>query len=199
MTDRERLALLRKAERHLKRTRQGYVQFAESGKGSEWRAAIVALEKLERDLDERVPPLGPVVRGGKSMLLHDLTHKTSGLDFYPAFDDAYEQGEVILAPEALIVDKKLSSAHPGLAFYATGRSKLRYWFGHLDRRHPLGTRFAKGDAIGKVAANSIGGGPHVHVGVNIELIAGAGKQLIHHTDYTHGSPTIGAQLARLLN
>jgi hypothetical protein len=96
------------------------------------------------------------------------------------------------------VIKPHTSSNPGFAFYAQGQSELRYWFGHLDRSQPIGATFKKGDALGRVGANTIGGGPHVHVGVNIELLAGAGKQLLHHTNYTHGAPTIGAQLKKIL-
>ena len=199
MTDKQRAALLAKARGHLARTQQGHVQYAKSGVGSEWKAADAALEKLAKDLaGPTVPELGPVWVGGKSVLLQDLTHATSGIPLYPAFDDAFNQGRVVIAPEPLTVDKQLSSANPGEAFYATGKSKIRYWFGHLDRNHPLGTKFAKGDAIGRVAANTVGGGPHVHVGVNVELLLGAGKELAHHTNYTHGAPTVGAQLAKAI-
>jgi hypothetical protein len=199
MTDKQRLALLRKAERELKLTGQGYIQWAKDKRGGHWPDALSALAALEKDRATVVPDLGPIWAGGKSVLLQDLTHATTGIPLYPAFDDAFkQQGRVIIAPEPLTVDKKLSSANPGFAFYATGRSKLRYWFGHLDRAHPLGTKFAKGDAVGKVAANSIGGGPHVHLGINVELLLGPGKQLKHHTDYTHGAPTVGSQLRVLL-
>jgi hypothetical protein len=199
VTEKQRLALLNKARVSLEKTSQGYVQWIEEGqRGGHWRDAIVALDKLEADLrPSPLAPLGPVWIGGKSVLDHDLTHATSGVPLYPAFDDAFNQGRVIVAPEALTVTRS-SSSHPGLAFYATGKSKIRYWFGHLDRTHPSGTKFAKGDAVGKVAANAIGGGPHVHVGVNVELLLGNGKQLVHKTSYQHGAPTIRAQLERAL-
>jgi hypothetical protein len=142
-----------------------------------------------------VPNLGPTTPGGKSVLLQDCTHATAGVPLYPAFDDAFFQGATVIAPEDLVVTRS-SSSNPGLAFYATGNSKLRYWFGHLDRTHAAGTRFRKGDAVGRVARNSVGGGPHVHVGVNVELVWGQGKQFVHRTDYTHGAPTIGNQLLR---
>ncbi len=199
MTDKQRAALLATARGHLARTQQGHVQYKETGKGSEWKAADAALDKLAKDLaGPPVPDLGPVWLGGKSVLLQDLTHATTGIPLYPAFDDAFNQGRVIVAPEPITVHLKDSSAHPGEAFYAIGKSKLRYWFGHLDRDHPLGTKFAKGDAVGRVAANTVGGGPHVHVGINVELLLGEGKQLIHHTNYTHGAPTVGAQLRKAL-
>ena len=144
------------------------------------------------------PVIGPVFAGGQSVLAHDLTHETSGLPLYPAFDDAFREGTPIIAPEPLRVTNS-SSSRPGLAFYATGASKIRYWFGHLDRTHSPGTRFARGDLVGHVAHNAIGGGPHVHVGVNVEGLLGAGRELIHHSDYSHGAPTIGEQLARVTN
>lgn len=200
MTDKQRLELLRKGMDELKLTTQGYVQWVEEGKkGGHWARAMLALNKLEKDLiPVPVPPLGPLWAGGKSVLLHDLTHRTAGIPLYPAFDDAFNQGRVIIAPEAMTVIEPLTDSSPGLAFYCRGRSKLRYWFGHLDRRHPIGTVFSKGEAIGKVAANMIGGGPHVHCGINIELLVGEGKQLLHHTDYTHGAPLVGVQLRNLM-
>jgi len=143
-----------------------------------------------------LPNLGPVWNGGKTILLQDCTHRTSGIDLYPAFDDAFVEGRNILAPEYIKVDNHLSSSNPGHAFYATGESKIRYWFGHLDRHHALGTTFSKGDVIGRVAPNNVGGGPHVHVGVNVELLWGIGKQLEHKTNYTHGAPLIGVQLEK---
>jgi hypothetical protein len=200
MTDKQRLALLREAVKELKQTGQGYIQWSQDKKsGGHWPKALKLLGQLEDDLKPvPVPNLGPVWNGGKSVLLHDLTHKTAGIPLYPAFDDAYVQGRVIIAPEVMTVIEPYTGANPGEAFYARGRSKLRYWFGHLDRFHSPGTVFAKGEAIGKVAANHIGGGPHVHVGINIELIAGEGKQLLHHSDYTHGAPTVGSQLRKIL-
>jgi hypothetical protein len=143
-----------------------------------------------------VPNLGPVWVGGKSILLQDLTHETAGISLYPAFDDAFMQGREVIAPEDIVVDKKYSSSVPGKAFYATGASKIQYWFGHLDRNHPIGAKFKKGQVIGKVAPNNIGGGPHVHVGINVELLFGPGKELEHHKDYTHGAPLVGVQLAK---
>ena len=196
MTDRERAQLLANARAHLEHTRQGYVDWAKTKKGSEWKAAILALDRLAVDLASAPSPaLGPVWRNGKLLLDQDLTHATDGLPLYPAFDDAFEEGRAIMAPEMLTVTRS-GHSRPGLAVYATGLSKLQYWFGHLDRTHQPGTKIRKGDSIGKVAPNAIGGGPHVHVGVNVELLLGPGKELIHHTNYTHGAPTIGAQLRR---
>ena len=199
MTEKEQHALLVKALDELKLTTQGYVQWVADGKpATHWSRAMLSLNKLEKELrPSPVPNLGPVWIGGKSVLEHDLTHATAGIPLYPAFDDAFNQGRVVIAPEALTVTDQ-SGANPGEAFYCRGTSRLLYWFGHLDRSHPTGTKFSKGASIGRVAANNIGGGPHVHVGINVELIAGDGKQLLHHTDYTHGAPTVGEQLRRIM-
>lgn len=191
--------MLREAERELKLTSQGYVQWAQDKKGDHWAKALKLINQLERDLiPPPIPQLGPIWVGGKSILLHDLTHKTAGIARFPAFDDAFNQGRVVIAPERMVVTGPPTSSLPGEAFFTKGTSKLLYWFGHLDRDHPNGTWFKKGEAIGKVAANNIGGGPHVHVGINIEMLAGDGKELIHHNDYSHGAPLIGTQLRRLM-
>ena len=200
MTDKQRLALLREAVDHLESTKQGHVQWAADGRtGPHWKEAMRELKALEKSLiPVAVPQLGPVWVGGPSVLRHDLTHLTSGIPLYPAFDDAFVQGRAIIAPENLEVIAPSTSSNPGEAFYARGRSRIRYWFGHLDRSPSIGAKFAKGVMVGRVAPNSIGGGPHVHVGVNVELLFGQGKQLLHHTNYTHGAPTIGEQLRKLL-
>jgi hypothetical protein len=140
-----------------------------------------------------VPALGPVVKGGKSVLNHDLTHATGGIPLYPAFDDAFQAGTTIIAPEAITVSQA-SSSNPGDAFYAEGDSKIDYWFGHLVSAPAVGARIGKGAKVGVVLDHNVGGGPHVHVGVNVERLWGSGKQLKHHTDYTHGAPTVGQQL-----
>jgi hypothetical protein len=141
-----------------------------------------------------VPALGPVVKGGQSVLAHDCTHATDGVPLYPAFDDAFAQGVSIIAPEALTVTRQ-STSRPGQAFYATGKSGIRWWFGHLEASPAVGKVFAKGTIVGRTCVNTIGGGPHVHVGVNVEALWGKGKELAHHKNYTHGAPTIGAQLS----
>lgn len=147
------------------------------------------------DVPDSVPDLGPVFSGGKSVLKHDLTHATSGIPLYPAFDDCFAAGKTIIAPEQIKVTRA-SSSNPGDACYAEGvKSKLQYWFGHLVSAPAVGTTINKGKTIGKVCENHQGGGPHVHVAVNVEKLWGAGKQLKHHTNYTHGAPLIGDQLA----
>jgi hypothetical protein len=142
----------------------------------------------------KVPELGPVWPGGSSVLLHDLTHETEGIPGYPAFDDGWRAGRAVIAPEALFVTEQSGSAG-GDAFYAKGDSKLAYWFGHLDAAPATGRRFRKGEVMG-VIANILQsqGGPHVHVGIDARALIG--HEFEHHTDYTHGAPTVGEQLIR---
>jgi hypothetical protein len=154
-----------------------------------------ALELLEQSHDLAASPtLGPVHASGKSLLDHDCTHATGGIALYPALDDAFSAGMAIIAPELLVVTKQ-SSSNPGDAFYCEGESLIRYWFGHLVSAPPNGREFDVGEVVGYVLDHNVGGGPHVHVGVNVERLFGAGKQLTHHTNYTHGAPLIGKQLA----
>lgn len=146
----------------------------------------------------KVPELGSMWNGGLSVLQQDLTHATEGIDNYPAFDDAFQAGREIIAPDACEVFKKDTSARPGEAVYLKGLQKVDFWVAHIDRDYNLGTMFRKGQFIARVVNTDIGGGPHCHVGVNIERLVGAGKELKHHTNYTHGAPTIGQQLNILL-
>jgi hypothetical protein len=147
--------------------------------------------------DTKVPDLGPLWQGGLSVLQQDCTHMTSGMSVpYPAFDDAFVQGRIIIAPEKVNV-YKASSSNPGDAFYGAGASKIEYWFGHLLLAPAVGTVLQKGAKVGEVAPNSIGGGPHVHLGLDTRPLTG--KTLLHHTDYTHGAPLIGDQLAKELD
>lgn len=157
-------------------------------------AVCIDLVRTEAGEEQQWRALGPVFNGGASVLQHDCTHATSGIDLYPAFDDAFRVGTIIIAPEPIRITRA-SSSRPGDACYADGDSGLRYWFGHLFAAPPVGKSLAKGQTIGRVAPNDIGGGPHVHVGVNVELLWGVGRQLRHRTNYTHGAGLIGDQLA----
>lgn len=196
MTDKQRAALLNVAVRELQQTDRGFTP-----SGIHWRNAMAALALLDDDLDPpkvAVPLLGPIFKGGASVLMHDLTHRTAGISLYPAFDDAFDrQGLAIIAPENMEVWKRKTSSNPGHAMYLKGESKIDVWVGHLDRDHPLGTQFRRGEMIGKIGPNVLSQ-PHVHWAVNVERLLGKGKQLIHHTNYTHGAPTIGKQLAVLM-
>lgn len=190
MTDKQRLNALRRAMRELKHTTQGF-----NLRGSHWAAAWKHLHALEDDLapKARVPALGPVVPGGVSVLLQDCTHITGGLPDYPAFDDGWVAGRSVIAPEDLVVTRQ-SSAQGGDAFYATGASKIRWWFGHVDNPPATGKKFRKGDAMAKISADHPR--PHVHVGLDVVPLTG--KPLISHTNYTHGAPKIGVQLSAAL-
>ncbi len=206
MTDKQRLELLEFALEELRKTKEGFVSAGQTG--GHWRRAMQRLDALEEDLkskpvqltataQSRLPHLGPVWKGGKSILEQDCTHATSGIPHFPAFDDAFIAGRKIIAPEALEVTRA-SSSNPGDAFYAKGRSGLQYWFGHLAKAPSVGTKFRKGETMGTVLDHNVGGGPHVHVAINIERIVEPGKELEHHTNYTHGAPLIRKQLAELL-
>lgn len=204
MTEKQRLNTLRRAIVALKHTDRGYASFdPEEPLGGHWKVAMRLLTDLEKDLAARPKwaDIGPVTKGGASLLDMALTHKTSGIPLFPAIDLAWGAGVPMYAPENCTVDTKDTSANPGEALYLTGRSKMRYWFGHLDRDHPLGTRFRKGDFLGRTVNTRKGGGPHGHVGVNAEEFLGRGKQLLYGRDgtgpdYTLGAPTIRRQLER---
>lgn len=142
---------------------------------------------------DSVPDLGPVFDGGKSVLKQDLTHATSGIDLYPAYDDAFAAGKTIIAPEDIEITKA-SSSNPGDACYAEGKSGLRYWFGHLVTAPSVGVHIKKGGKVGVTCENNQGGGPHVHVALNVEKLWGSGKQMSHHVNYTHGAALVGDQL-----
>jgi len=135
--------------------------------------------------------LGPIDKSGPSVRDYDLTHATSGIPLYPAFDAVWYAGASLYAPEALTVTRTGGASH-GVAFYADGNSGLRWWFGHLVSTPAIGKKFSAGAWIGQVAAHP--DAPHVHVGINVERLWGTGQQMTHHTDYTHGAPLIGKQL-----
>jgi len=145
------------------------------------------------------PPLGAIITGGQSVLLHDLTHRTDGFPrpgyntYFPAFDEGFGRvGVAVLAPEPLEVIRQ-SSSQGGDAFYARGVSSIQYWFGHVQWAPPTGAHFRKGQMMTRIARiPASDGGPHVHCGINAKPLIG--HELVHHTDYSHGAPTVGAQL-----
>ena len=202
MTDKQIVALLVSARADLRKTQEGYKTHPN---GTWWAKAMPKLDRAINELSvSPVPSLGKLWSGGKPLLAQDLTHKTGGIPLYPALDDAFNKngGITILAPENITV-RKGSSANPGDAFYAEGDSLIRYWFGHLVTAPAVGRRIKKGARVGVTLKHTVGGGPHVHVGVNVERLFGPGKQLLYGKtgtgpDYTHGSPTVGAQLASML-
>lgn len=143
--------------------------------------------------------LGPIIAGDKSILDHDLTHATSGLALYPAFDTGWREGDTVIAPELVTVTRHSGGPDAGWSLYATGASGLRYYITHLRfDRVGAGLQRAKGARLGTVGNFPGARVPHAHVGVNAEALLGAGRQLRHNTNYTHGQPTIGSQISHLL-
>lgn len=205
MTDKQRLALLVKAKAELKQTTKGYVK---APTGIHWRKAFASLDKVMKDLGTPVTPvpaLGPIVKGGTSILLQDLTHITDGLtaggSVWPAFDDAIgHPGTIVIAPEAGKVTghghaRRRDGNPNGLSINIfVGASGIEYWIGHLENLAPIGASLKKGGKLGTISPNHEA--PHVHCGMNaIPLI---GKDLDHHTNYTHGASKVGVQLKKAL-
>ena len=153
-----------------------------------------------------VPELGPIYPGGKSVLLHQLTHNTDGVrvrgSVWPAFDDGWMAGRSIIAPEQIKITEQSGSAG-GDAVFARGASGLEYWIGHMSIAPYTGRIFSKGAQVGVIARIPWSlGGPHVHWAINaIPLI---GKDLLYGRngngpDYTFGSPSVGEQLKKALS
>jgi len=147
----------------------------------------------------KVPDLGPIYRGtyAVSIMQHSLTHRTSGIPFFPAFDDGWVAGRDVIAPEDIQVYDQSGSAG-GDAFYVVGVSGIKYWFGHLAFTQPTGKKFLKGEKIGDIAwmPTSLGSS-HVHCGIDARPLIG--HELIHRTDYRQGAPTVGTQLREALS
>lgn len=146
-----------------------------------------------------IPQLGPIYRGAYavSVMQHSLTHRTSGIDYFPAFDDGWVAGRDVIAPEPVEVYEQSSSAG-GDAFFCRGESKMKYWFGHLAVAPSNGRDFAKGEKMGDIAWLPYHlGSSHVHCGIDARSLIG--HELIHRTDYRPGSPTVGIQLREALS
>lgn len=174
--------------------------------GGHYKAVDKYLDDVEAEMKRRLTPplpnLGPLYAGAKATLDWDFTHMTSGLG-WPAFDVALSgdpgPSTVIWAPETLTVDTKDSHSTPGEAFYATGRSGLRWWFAHLQKDWPIGTVLAKGAVIGKTLPTDIGGGTHCHVAINLVPVTGRHARYGRDGDgpnYTHGPYTLRTELQR---
>lgn len=195
MNDRQRLGLLRAARKQLRQTTKGYQE-----RGPHWGPANEALDKLEADLKTvakpvpKVPSLGPIKAGGRSVLQMDCTHITDGLG-WPAFDDIGYPGTHVIAPEDLVVYDNTSNAQGGDAFYVEGVSGIRYWVAHITTVPAQGRRFKKGERMTTISSqHSV---PHVHCGVDARKLL-KGKHLKTKYDYTHGAPLIGTQLTQAL-
>jgi len=199
--------LIDKAVAELKLTRYGYTELkAPSG---HWAAGLKLLAQARATLDppKRVQAkvdLGPIVRGGTSILQMDATHVTDGMNLHgsvwPALDDGFgHPGLTVIAPENVRVTghghaKRRDGRPNGVSInIAVGDSGIEYWIGHLDTTGlaPVGAKVKKGGKLGVITANHEA--PHVHLGINACKLLG-GKDLLHHNDYTHGAPLIGLQL-----
>lgn len=197
MTRKQKLNAVRRAIQHLKAA-DGY-----NPTGVHYRYVREVLESLEKeykDAGTKVPALGPIRAGGKSVLLHDCTHVTSGLG-WPAFDDDVDfdgnaDNLAVLAPESGYVDDATSGAQGGDAFYFRGDSGIRYWVGHITTVPRQGTRFSKGAVMTRVSPDHKV--PHVHLALDARKLL-KGKHLVSHTNYTHGAPKIGVQLKAALD
>lgn len=178
----------------LKHTDHGYTPRAHR-----WREAMALIDGVEASLHRPpVPNLGPVIPGGKPILLEAPTHNTDGLAYtgsaYPAFDFGWKAGLWVLAPEQWRVTKQ-SSAQGADAFYATGSSGLKYWLGHIVRAPATGTRFGRGDKVGVIAA--IAGVDHGHLGIDARPLLDRDLRWGRNgngPDYSFGAKTIGQQL-----
>lgn len=163
--------------------------------------ALDTLRLLLLDLDppkpEGVPNLGPVIAGGRSILREDLTHATDGVPGYTAFDTGIGRpGLAVIAPEQVTVTKigqfvRRDGSPNGRSVYATGRSGLRYVFGHLENVPKVGAKIGKGGRVGTISPNHEA--PHLHLGIDARPLIG--RELDHHADYTHGGAPLGEQLA----
>lgn len=200
MTNKDILTATRRARRDL-HAATGY-----DPAGGHYRAVDKYLNSVEAEMKRRLTPplpdLGPLYAGAKNTLDWDFTHMTTGLG-WPAFDVALTgdpgPSTVVLAPERMTVDTKDSSSSPGEAFYATGRSGIRWWFAHLMDDHPLGKVFQKGDVIGRTLRTTVGGGTHMHVAVNLIPVTGRHARYGRDGDgpnYTHGPYTLRTELSR---
>ena len=174
--------------------------------GGHYKDVDAYLDDVEKEMKARlnppVPDLGGVTVGAASILDFDFTHMTTGLG-WPAFDTALTgdpgPSVVVIAPEDIIVDTKDSSSSPGEAFYATGRSGLRYWFAHLKDDHPLGKKFLKGSVVGATVPTTVGGGTHLHLAINLIPVTGRHARYGRDgdgPDYTHGPYTLRRELLR---
>ena len=154
------------AEAHglLKNTEKGY-----DPRAPRWKDAMAKIDRVEANLAKPpVPNLGPVIYASKPILLESPTHNTDGLfqrtgSEYPAFDFGWIAGMEVLAPENLVVTDQ-SSAMGADAFYATGVSGLKYWFGHIVKAPANGVRFEKGNMVSRIAL--IPGADHGHLGID---------------------------------
>ncbi len=183
----------------LKKTEKGY-----DPRAHRWAQAMELIDEVEKNLTKPpVPNLGPCIPGGKPVLLESPTHNTDGLfddtgSYYPAFDFGWRAGVSVLAVEPMRVSAQ-SSSMGGDAFFATGESGIKYWIGHIVGAPRTGTKFMRGQVIGRIGA--IPGVDHGHYGLDVRALIGRDLKWGRRgngPDYTWGAPTIGQQLSAAL-
>lgn len=192
LSNAQRVAHLNVALAALKKVEKAYDPTAPN-----WEKALYEINLVKNSLQpvtSNVPALGPIVKGGPSILKYDCTHLTAVVG-WPAFDHVADPGTPVVAPENCIVYDNTSGAQGGDAFYIRGKSGMRYWVGHITTVPNQGRLFTKGQTMTYISSDHPL--PHVHLGIDaVPLI---GHKLISHTDYSHGAPLIGVQLARALD
>ena len=201
MSDAAARAHIRKALEELKLTRYGWPK---SNKPTgHMRNVEVELEAALHELAPAKPKidLGPIIAGGRPLLDQDLTHVTDGFDdhgsVWPALDDGIgHPGIVVIAPELVEITghgrarRRDGNPNGQSLNIAVGASGLEYWIGHLENLAAVGAKVKPGGRLGTISPNHEA--PHVHVGINARKVLG--HDFAHHTNYTHGAPTIGVQL-----
>ncbi len=199
MTSAQIATLLRSCRADLKKTAEGYLTHPN---GPQWAKAMPKLDKAIAELTgPPVPALGPVKPNGLAVLLHALTHNTDGFEgIWPAFDDTdVNVGTPVVAPESCTVIDHTGS-DGGVGFKVRGTSKIVHLFLHCSVRPPVGATFAKGAKLSTVARiREDQGGPHIHYALDTRPLIGVWLKYGRNgngPDYTYGSPTIGAQLAK---
>jgi hypothetical protein len=195
MTDKQIAALLVSCRADLKKTVEGYKTHPN---GTWWSRAMPKLDKAIKALAvPPVPALGPVLEDGLDILLLAPTHNTDGVPHHPAFDTGFGQaGRWVIAPEKISITAQ-SGAQGGDAVFAQGVSRIGYWIGHISPAPATGRVFLKGARISRIANQAAT--DHVHWGLDVRALIW--KDLLYGAngngpDYTWGSPTIGAQLAK---
>lgn len=187
--------LISQAEAELRKTRLGFTQLKGKPSGH-WATGLKLLEQARRECGPPPKPhiaLGPVIAGHPSLMAQDLTHITDGFtalgSVWPAYDDFAKPGTNVLAPETLTITE-WGSARFGESIHAHGASGILYWFGHIDRRKPVGSKIKKGVSFCKISAEHPT--PHVHVALDGRPLLG--HDFVHRTGYKHGAPKVGVQL-----
>jgi len=191
MTDKQRLAKLVKAERLLKRTKDGYPG---PGKGTYWVPALKLIHELEADLKAPPPRPRPTlvfpIADPDSHVFVGALHETGGLPGYWALDFICKAGLGIVAPEAGRITR-FSGHDPsddhadaigvyGWTTYLLTPAGYTYFITHQGRRYPTlrpGMSVQAGDLLGYVGDQRFRP-DHAHVAVHSPKSAADAKARI---------------------